>query len=67
MTFSLYTHDAWGAVPVGEFASLEEAKTAFSALCEDPWYAADGTFTGIELVETDPTGEQRRLDWFGFQ
>lgn len=67
MTFSISTHDAWGLVPVGDYASLEEAQTAFSALCEDPWYRADGTVKGLELVEISAAGERRRLAWFGFQ
>lgn len=66
MTFSLYTHDSWGQVPVGEFASLEDARQAFDALRQDPWYTQDGTVKGIELVQVTPQGERHRLFWFGF-
>lgn len=67
MSFSIYTHDSWGKVQVGDYPSLEEARAVFGALCEDPWYAQDGTVKGIELVESDPRGERHRLDWFACQ
>lgn len=66
MTYRLFTHDAWGQVPVGDYASLEEARQAFEALRQDPWYGQDGTVKGIELVEITPQGERQRLEWFGF-
>ena len=67
MTFSIRTHDSWGVVPVGDFQTLEEARQVFSALCQDPWYKADGTVKGVELVQTSPAGEAQRLEWFSFQ
>jgi|GEM_PF-817262 hypothetical protein len=67
MTFSIRTHDSWGVVPVGDFQTLEEARQVFSALCLDPWYKADGTVKGVELVQTSPAGEAQRLEWFAFQ
>ena len=66
MAYRLATHDSWGVIPVGDFASLEEARKQFTSLCEDPWYRQDGTVKGIELLEINPQGEAQRLDWFGF-
>ena len=66
MTFRLLTHDGWGRVPVGEFPTLEAARNAFTALCQDPWYRNDGSVRGIELVESGPSGEARRIDWQAF-
>ena len=54
-------------MPVGDFQTLEEARQVFSALCQDPWYKADGTVKGVELVQTSPAGEAQRLEWFSFQ
>jgi len=67
MTFRIRTHDSWGVVPVGDFQTLEEARQVFTALCQDPWYKADGTMKGVELVENGAGGEGHRLDWFSFQ
>jgi hypothetical protein len=55
MTFSLYTQDSWGQLPVGEFASLEEARQAFGRHRE-----------GDRAGAGHPQGERQRLDWFGF-
>ena len=66
MAYRLATHDAWGVIPVGDFASLEEARRQFASLCEDPWYRQDGTVKGIELLEINTQGEAQRLDWVGF-
>jgi hypothetical protein len=66
MSFSIYTHDSWGQVHVGDFASLEDARQAFLALRQDAWYGQDGTVKGIELVQTTAKGERQRLDWFAF-
>lgn len=65
MPYRLATHDAWGVLPVGDFASLEEARLQFASLCADPWYRQDGTVKGIELLEINAQGESLRLDWFG--
>ena len=67
MTVSIRTHDSWGVVPVGDFQTLEEAKQVFTALCQDPWYKADGTVKGVELVRSSPAGNGERLEWFSFQ
>lgn len=64
--YSIRTHDAWGSVPVGSFSSLEEARQAFRALCEDPWYRQDGTVRGVELLESDGSGQSQRLQWHAF-
>jgi len=66
MTYSLFTHDAWGVVRVGDFASLEEARIAFAAIVQDPWYRRDGTVRGVELVLGSDAGSGQRLDWFPF-
>ena len=66
MTFTINTHDSWGIVPVGEFATLAAARDAFTSLCNDPWYRADGTVKGLELVCHNDQGTTERLDWFGF-
>ncbi|MFM2080821.1 MAG: hypothetical protein RLZZ219_1503 [Cyanobacteriota bacterium] len=65
--FSIRTHDAWGVVPVGEFASLDAARQAFGELCRDPWYRDDGTVRGIELIDSRPEAGDRRLEWFAFR
>lgn len=64
--YSIRTHDSWGSVPVGEFNSLEEARQAFQAICDDPWYRQDGTVRGAELLGPDAAGLPQRLDWCGF-
>lgn len=63
MAFSIHTHDAWGTIQVAEFSSLEEARTAFSELCQDPWYRQDGGVKGLELVHSRE-GSSERLEWF---
>lgn len=67
MTFSLFTHDAWGRVQVGAFQSLEEARQAFVAIAQDPWYRSDGTVKGLELVQHKQAESDTRLDWHSFQ
>ena len=67
MTFSIRTHDSWGVVPVGDFQSIEEARQVFADLCQDPWYKADGTVKGVELVQDAEGGAALRLAWFAFQ
>lgn len=66
MTFSIYTHDSWGQVHVGDYSTLEAAREVFGALRQDSWYGQDGTVKGIELVQIMPQGERQRLEWFGF-
>lgn len=53
-------------MPVGEFATLEEARSAFATLGQDPWYRNDGSVRAIELVESGAGAEDRRLDWLAF-
>ena len=67
MTFSIRTHDSWGVVPVGDFQTLEQARQVFKSLCQDPWYKADGTVKGVELVVVSEAGEGQRLEWFSFR
>lgn len=66
MRYGIHTHDAWGVVPVGEFASLEEARQVLEAMRQDPWYRSDGTVRGLELVAHTPDGERQRLEWVAF-
>lgn len=67
MTYTINTHDAWGVVQVGEFATLEEARQAFAGICQDPWYRNDGGVRGVELLQAVQQGEAERLDWFAFR
>jgi hypothetical protein len=67
MTFSIRTHDSWGVVPVGDFQSIEEARQVFDDLYRDPWYKADGSVKGVELVQASPLEEAQRLNWFSFR
>lgn len=67
MAFTIYTHDSWGVVAVGNFPSIQQAREAFSALCNDPWYQQDGTIKGLELVQDTQDGRGQRLDWLAFQ
>jgi len=67
MTYVVNTHDSWGVVQVGIFSSLEEARTVFSSICDDPWYKSDGTVKGVELVQGAATRASQRLDWFAFR
>jgi hypothetical protein len=67
ITFSIRTHDSWGVVPVGDFQTLKEARQVFTALCQDPWYKADGTVKGVELVRTSSEGHDERVDWVSFR
>jgi hypothetical protein len=67
MTFRIRTHDSWGVVPVGDFQTLEQARKVFTALCQDPWYKADGTVKGVELVMDSEAEGGQRLEWFSFR
>ena len=67
MAYRIHTHDAWGTTTVGDFQTLEEARQAFSALCQDPWYRQDGGVKGLELTQEDAGNQPRRLEWFAVQ
>lgn len=67
MAFIINTHDAWGMVQVGSFASLQEAQAAFASLCDDPWCASDGGVRALELVQLGDEPELERLDWHAFR
>ena len=67
MTFAVNTHDSWGTVQVGSYPRLEEARQAFSSICDDRWYKSDGTVKGVELVKGSDSGASQRLDWFAFR
>jgi len=66
LRFIINTHDSWGVVAVGEFPTLAAARAAFTDLCADPWYRADGTVKGVELLQRSPDGNAQRLEWFPF-
>lgn len=65
--YAIYTHDSWGTVKVGHFQGLEEARQAFTELCQDPWYRQDGGVIGLELAEDQAGLPPQRLAWFGFR
>jgi hypothetical protein len=67
MRYAINTHDSWGIVQVGHYPSLEEARSVFSSICEDPWYRSDGTVKGVELVQGADAGGGQRLDWYAFR
>ena len=67
MSFSVYSHDAWGTAHVGEFATLEQAREVFTALCSDRWFLADGTVKGLSIVDSSSSsGEGRTVEQFSF-
>ena len=66
MSFSVYSHDAWGTAHVGEFATLEQAREVFTALCSDRWFLADVTVKGLSIVDNSSSGEGRTVEQFSF-
>lgn len=67
MTFTVYSHDAWGTADVGRFPTLEQAREVFQALQSDRWFLADGTVRGLSIVESSSGGgEARTIDTFSF-
>ena len=66
MSFSVYSHDAWGTAHVGEFATLEQAREVFTVLCSDRWFLADGTVKGLSIVDNSSSGEGRTVEQFSF-
>ncbi|CAK6688886.1 hypothetical protein [Synechococcus sp. CBW1107] len=67
MSFSVYSHDAWGTAHVGEFATLDQAREVFTALCSDRWFLADGTVKGLSIVDSSSSsGEGRTVEQFSF-
>jgi hypothetical protein len=50
---------------VGEFATLEQAREVFTALCSDRWFIADGTVKGLSIVESNAAGG-RTIEQFSF-
>lgn len=65
MPYIVYSHDAWGTANVGEFASLEQAREVFQALCSDRWYLADGSVKGLSIVDNSAAGG-RTVESFSF-
>ena len=65
MSYIVYSHDAWGTAHVGEFASLEQAREVFTALCSDRWFLSDGTVKGLSIVDSSAEGG-RTVDKFSF-
>jgi hypothetical protein len=66
MSFSIVSQDSWGQVNVGNFASLEQAREAFQAICNDRWFIDDGTVRAVLLVEATAEGP-RTLDSHAFR
>ena len=66
MSFSVYSHDALGTAHVCEFATLEQAREVFTALCSDRWFLADGTVKGLYIVDNSSSGEGRTVEQFSF-
>lgn len=66
MSFAIRTHDGWGVVTVASFPTLEEARSVFASLCQDPWYRQDGSVRGLELVQCAEGSQTQRLDWLAF-
>jgi hypothetical protein len=65
MSYIVNSHDAWGTAHVGEFATLEQAREVFTALCSDRWFIADGTVKGLSIVESNAAGG-RTIEQFSF-
>jgi hypothetical protein len=68
MTYAVNTHDCWGVVKVGNYQSIEEARTVFADQCDDLRDKSDGTVRGVELVLGALIGSLGgRLRWGGVQ
>jgi hypothetical protein len=65
MAYAINTHDAWGVVKVGNYQSIEEARTVFVDQCDDLRYKSDGTVKGVVLVQGADAGQG--LEWFAFR
>jgi hypothetical protein len=67
MTFAVNTHDSWGVVKIGNYQSLEEARTVFGDQCDDLRYKSDGTVKGVVLVQGAYAGAGQGLECFDFR
>jgi hypothetical protein len=67
MTYTVNTHDCWDIVKVGNYQSIEEARTVFGDQCDDLRCKIDGTVKGVELVLGADAGAGYRLEWFAFR
>jgi hypothetical protein len=67
MTYTIYSHDAWGTASVGVFSSLEEARTLFQTLQNDRWFLADGSVRGLSIVDSSAADGGRTLESFSFR
>jgi hypothetical protein len=67
MTYAVNTHDSWGVVKIGNYLSLEEARTVFADRCDDLRYKIDGTVKAVVLVQGIDAGAGHRLEWFAFR
>ena len=63
MTYAVNTHDSWGVVKIGNYQSLEEARTVFGDQCDDLRDKSDGTVRGVALVQGALSGSLGRRLW----
>jgi len=54
-------------VKIGNYLSLEEARTVFGDQYDDLRCKSDGTVKGVELVLGTDAGAGHRLEWFAFR
>jgi len=57
MTYAVNTHDSWGVVKIGNYQSLEEARTVFGDQCDDLRDKSDGTvgaWRWFKVLSVDP-------------
>jgi hypothetical protein len=66
MRYTIVSQDSWGQTDVGRFESLEQAREAFQAICNDRWFIDDGTIRAVAIVEDSATGP-RTLERHAFQ
>ena len=52
---------------IGNYLSLEEARTVFGDQCDDLRCKSDGTVKGVELVLGTDAGAGHRLKWFAIR
>jgi len=67
MAYAINTHDSWGIVKIGNYLSLEEARTVFADRCDDLWCKIDGTIKAVVLVQGTDAGAGQGLEWFAFR
>ncbi|MBM5806515.1 MAG: hypothetical protein FJ056_02270 [Cyanobacteria bacterium M_surface_10_m2_179] len=66
MSYTIYSHDAWGTANVGTFSSLEEARAVFQTLQNDRWFVADGGVRRLSIVDNSAAPGGSALEGFSF-